>query len=63
MPDDKPRPTPEALAQKADLLMRVERATARRPPNERREYEKAQDSVVEARRVAQERAASLKIVS
>lgn len=63
MADEERPPTRKGLAQQAELLMRVERATALRPPDERQEYEKAQDSVVEARRVAQERAASLKIVS
>ena len=53
----------ERLERHAELLISVGRATAQRPPEERKEYEKAQDSVVEARRIAEERAGSLKIVS
>ncbi len=45
------------------LLVDVEQATSLRPPDQQDGYTRAQDSVVEARRVAEVRAASLNIVS
>jgi len=63
MPDsDTPPLTPEQLADRAELLIDVQRATALRPPAERDRYEKAQDSVVEARRVAEARAGTFRII-
>lgn len=63
MPDnDAPSLTPEQIAEKAELLIDVRQATALRPPSERDRYEKAQDSVVEARRVAEARAGTFRII-
>lgn len=62
MSNDQPKLTPEETAELAEVLVDVRRATAMRPPAERDAYERAQDSVVEARRVAEARAGSLRII-
>jgi hypothetical protein len=61
LPDEPVNPPSPHLAEFAELLIHVDRATALRPEAERHNYEKAQDSVVEARRVAEARAGSFRI--
>ena len=61
MPEKDASPlTPEELA---ELLTDVRHATALRPAEDRKQYEEAQDSVVEARRVAEARAGTFRISS